>query len=74
MVEDESIGGFLKLTKTLEWVSGDTIVAPVNKKLTAKVCYYAVTCQSCDFFFYKFSIPYWHYREVLRISRHLRDC
>lgn len=50
MVEDESVGGFLKLTKTHEWVSGDTVVAPLNKKLTAKVCFYAVTFQTCEFF------------------------
>lgn len=33
--EDDVSGGFLKLTKTHEWVSGSSI-PPVNKKLTAK--------------------------------------
>ncbi|ONK67445.1 uncharacterized protein A4U43_C05F110 [Asparagus officinalis] len=37
MADKESTdGGFLKLTKTNEWVSGDSVIAPVNKKLTAK--------------------------------------
>lgn len=37
MVDDEKLGGFLKLTRTKEWVSGDNI-APVNRKMAAKVC------------------------------------
>ncbi|XP_072976184.1 uncharacterized protein [Typha angustifolia] len=35
VVEDETNGGFLKLTTTRDWISGD-ISAPVNKKLVAK--------------------------------------
>ncbi|KAI3984211.1 hypothetical protein MKX01_011165 [Papaver californicum] len=35
VMETENDGGFLKLTKTLEWVSGDEI-APVNRKQTFK--------------------------------------
>ncbi|RWR74895.1 hypothetical protein CKAN_00325000 [Cinnamomum micranthum f. kanehirae] len=35
VTDDDNSGGFLKLTKTQEWVSGDN-VAPVNKKLVAK--------------------------------------
>eukprot|EP00268_Persea_americana_P017273 TRINITY_DN1830_c0_g1_i2.p1 TRINITY_DN1830_c0_g1~~TRINITY_DN1830_c0_g1_i2.p1 ORF type:complete len:321 (-),score=71.58 TRINITY_DN1830_c0_g1_i2:440-1402(-) len=35
VTDDDNSGGFLKLTKTQEWVSGD-YVAPVNKKLVAK--------------------------------------
>eukprot|EP00262_Sarcandra_glabra_P005406 TRINITY_DN1695_c0_g1_i4.p1 TRINITY_DN1695_c0_g1~~TRINITY_DN1695_c0_g1_i4.p1 ORF type:complete len:214 (+),score=42.37 TRINITY_DN1695_c0_g1_i4:190-831(+) len=34
-MEDENDGGFLKLTKTQEWVSGDN-VAPVNRKMAVK--------------------------------------
>lgn len=32
VLEDGSSGGLLKLTKTQEWIAGDSI-APVNKKL-----------------------------------------
>ncbi|KAI3834873.1 hypothetical protein MKW98_015986 [Papaver atlanticum] len=35
VMETENDGGFLKLTKTLEWVSGDE-TAPVNRKQTFK--------------------------------------
>ncbi|XP_077230579.1 NF-kappa-B inhibitor-like protein [Tasmannia lanceolata] len=35
VVEDENAGGFLKLTKTHEWVSGGNI-APINKRSVAK--------------------------------------
>ncbi|XP_039129604.1 uncharacterized protein LOC120265718 isoform X1 [Dioscorea cayenensis subsp. rotundata] len=35
VVDDEKLGGFLKLTRTKEWVSGDNI-APVNRKMAAK--------------------------------------
>ncbi|KAJ0960700.1 hypothetical protein J5N97_001427 [Dioscorea zingiberensis] len=35
VVEDENSGGFLKLTRTKEWISGDN-TAPVNRKLAAK--------------------------------------
>ncbi|MCL7046892.1 hypothetical protein MKW94_021745 [Papaver nudicaule] len=35
VMETENVGGFLKLTKTLEWVSGDEI-APVNRRQTFK--------------------------------------
>ncbi|KAF7152500.1 hypothetical protein RHSIM_Rhsim01G0203700 [Rhododendron simsii] len=34
VLEDENEGGFLKLTRTLEWIAGDNS-APVNKKMTA---------------------------------------
>lgn len=34
ILEDENEGGFLKLTRTLEWISGDN-AAPINKKMTA---------------------------------------
>ena len=37
MVSD-SDGGFLKLSRTYEWVSGENS-APVNKKAIAKVCF-----------------------------------
>ncbi|KAE9616762.1 hypothetical protein Lal_00034787 [Lupinus albus] len=36
IVETNSDGGFLKLTRTQEWVSGDSS-APINKKMTAKM-------------------------------------
>jgi len=48
VVENGSVGGFLKLTTTHEWVSGDSVVAPVNKKLASKVCLYEVTFSNCD--------------------------
>ncbi|TKY67045.1 hypothetical protein E2542_SST09936 [Spatholobus suberectus] len=36
IIETDSDGGFLKLTRTQEWISGDNS-APANKKVTAKV-------------------------------------
>lgn len=36
VVDDENVGGFLKLTKTQEWISGDISIAPVNKKVALK--------------------------------------
>lgn len=35
VTDDEGSDGFLKLTKTQEWISGDNI-APINKKLVSK--------------------------------------
>lgn len=43
-MESDSDGGFLKLSRTYEWVSGDNS-APVNKKAIAKVafsCFYYI--------------------------------
>ena len=37
-MESDNDGGFLKLSRTLEWVSGDN-PAPVNKKAIAKVSF-----------------------------------
>lgn len=37
-MESDNDGGFLKLSRTHQWVSGDNS-APVNKKAIAKVCF-----------------------------------
>lgn len=39
VVENDDDGGFLKLSKTNEWISGDNS-APLNKKVIAKVFFW----------------------------------
>jgi hypothetical protein len=36
-MESDNNGGFLKLSRTQEWVSGENAAAPMNRKAIAKV-------------------------------------
>lgn len=36
-MESDNNGGFLKLSRTQEWVLGENAAAPMNKKAIAKV-------------------------------------